>query len=88
MEVIYQQFLRFESALENRENYGPSSMELFILKEHWKQPDKVSGKIGQRSGILFSQSSLLGCNGQGGKNWRILRNGINCEEWKTLKGDI
>ncbi|MGB7841578.1 MAG: glycoside hydrolase family 15 protein [Salinimicrobium sp.] len=90
MEVIYQQFLQFETTLENSEELWTLVRGIVrIVKEHWKQPDKGIWEFRtEERHFIFSKLLCWVAIDRAVKIGEILRNGINSEDWKDLRKEI
>jgi GH15 family glucan-1,4-alpha-glucosidase len=90
MEVIYQQFLRFETSLENSEELWTIVRGIVrIVEEHWKQPDKGIWEFRtEERHFTFSKLLCWVAVDRAVKIGEILRNGINDEKWKHLRQEI
>ncbi len=90
MEVIYQQFLRFETTLENSEELWTIVRGIVrIVEEHWKQPDKGIWEFrSEERHFTFSKLLCWVAVDRAVKIGEILRNGINDKKWKALRQEI
>lgn len=90
MEVIFQQFLQFETTLENSEELWTIVRGIVrIVEEHWKQPDKGIWEFRtEERHFTFSKLLCWVAVDRAVKIGEILRNGINAEKWKTLRKEI
>ncbi len=90
MEVIYQQFLRFETSLENSEELWTIVRGIVrIVEEHWKQPDKGIWEFRtEERHFTFSKLLCWVAVDRAVKIGEILRNGINDQKWKDLRQEI
>ncbi|WP_029033851.1 glycoside hydrolase family 15 protein [Salinimicrobium terrae] len=90
MEVIYQQFLRFETTLENSEELWTIVRGIVrIVEEHWKQPDKGIWEFRtEERHFTFSKLLCWVAIDRAVKIGEILRNGINDKKWKNLRQEI
>ena len=90
MEVIYQQFLQFETTLENSEELWTIVRGIVrIVEEHWKQPDKGIWEFRtEERHFTFSKLLCWVAVDRAVKIGEILRNGINSEDWKNLRQEI
>lgn len=90
MEVIYQQFLRFETTLENSEELWTIVRGIVrIVEEHWKQPDKGIWEFRtEERHFTFSKLLCWVAVDRAVKIGEILRNGINAQKWKDLRQEI
>ncbi|MCY2688132.1 glycoside hydrolase family 15 protein [Salinimicrobium sp. TH3] len=90
MEVIYQQFLRFETTLENSEELWTIVRGIVrIVEEHWKQPDKGIWEFRtEERHFTFSKLLCWVAVDRAVKIGEILRNGINDQKWKDLRQEI
>ncbi|MFD2519089.1 glycoside hydrolase family 15 protein [Salinimicrobium flavum] len=90
MEVIYQQFLQFETTLENSEELWTIVRGIVrIVEEHWKQPDKGIWEFRtEERHFTFSKLLCWVAVDRAIKIGEILRHGINADKWKTLRKEI
>lgn len=90
MEVIYQQFLQFETTLENSEELWTLVRGIVrIVQEHWKQPDKGIWEFRtEERHFTFSKLLCWVAIDRAVKIGEILRNGVKAEEWKALRKEI
>lgn len=90
MEVIYQQFLQFETTLENSEELWTIVRGIArIVQEHWRQPDKGIWEFRtEERHFTFSKLLCWVAIDRAVKIGEILRNGINDSEWKKLRQEI
>jgi GH15 family glucan-1,4-alpha-glucosidase len=90
MEVIYQQFLRFETTLGNSEELWTIVRGIVrIVEEHWKQPDKGIWEFRtEERHFTFSKLLCWVAVDRAVKIGEILRNGINAQKWKDLRQEI
>ena len=90
MEVIYQQFLQFETSLENSEELWTIVRGIVrIVEEHWKQPDKGIWEFRtEERHFTFSKLLCWVAVDRAVKIGEILRNGINDQKWKKLRQEI
>lgn len=90
MEVIYQQFLQFETTLENSEVLWTIVRGIVrIVEEHWKQPDKGIWEFRtEERHFTFSKLLCWVAVDRAVKIGEILRNGINADHWKNLRKEI
>ena len=90
MEVIYQQFLQFETTLENSEELWTIVRGIvYIVEEHWKQPDKGIWEFRtEERHFTFSKLLCWVAVDRAVKIGEILRNGINDQKWKKLRQEI
>ena len=90
MEVIYQQFLRFETTLANSEELWTIVRGIVrIVEEHWKQPDKGIWEFRtEERHFTFSKLLCWVAIDRAVKIGEILRNGINDQKWKDLRQEI
>lgn len=90
MEVIYQQFLRFETTLENSEELWTIVRGIVrIVEDHWKQPDKGIWEFrSEERHFTFSKLLCWVAVDRAVKIGEILRNGINDTKWKALRQEI
>lgn len=90
MEIIYQQFLQFETTLENSEELWTIVRGIVrIVEEHWKQPDKGIWEFRtEERHFTFSKLLCWVAVDRAVKIGEILRNGINDQKWKQLRQEI
>lgn len=90
MEVIYQQFLNFETTLENSEELWTIVRGIVrIVEEHWKQADKGIWEFRtEERHFTFSKLLCWVAVDRAVKIGEILRNGINDQKWKNLRQEI
>ncbi|WP_029036586.1 glycoside hydrolase family 15 protein [Salinimicrobium xinjiangense] len=90
MEVIYQQFLQFETTLENSEELWTIVRGIVrIVEEHWRQPDKGIWEFRtEERHFTFSKLLCWVAVDRAVKIGEILRNGINDQKWKDLRKEI
>ena len=90
MEVIYQQFLMFETSLENSEALWTVVRGIvMIVKENWKKPDKGIWELRTEDRhFVFSKLLCWVAVDRAIKIGAVLRMGINDTEWKALREDI
>lgn len=90
MEVIYQQFLQFETTLENSEELWTIVRGIArIVEEHWRQPDKGIWEFRtEERHFTFSKLLCWVAVDRAVKIGEILRNGINDRKWKDLRKEI
>ena len=90
MEVIYQQFLHFETSVENSEELWTLVRGIVrIVEEHWKQPDKGIWEFRtEERHFTFSKLLCWVAVDRAVKIGEILRNGINDQKWKDLRQEI
>ena len=90
MEVIYQQFVHFETSLGNSEELWTIVRGIVrIVQEHWKQPDKGIWEFRtEERHFTFSKLLCWVAVDRAVKIGEILRNGINDTEWKQLRKEI
>ncbi len=90
MEVIYQQFLMFETSLENSEALWTVVRGIvMIVKENWKKPDKGIWELRTEDRhFVFSKLLCWVAVDRAIKIGEVLRMGINDTEWKALREDI
>lgn len=90
MEVIYQQFIQFETSLENSEQLWTIVRGIVrIVEEHWEQPDKGIWELRTEDRhFVFSKLLCWVAIDRAIKIGEILRKGINDEKWKALRDDI
>lgn len=90
MEVIYQQFLRFETSLENSEELWTITRGIVrIVEAHWKEPDKGIWEFRtEERQFTFSKLLCWVAVDRAVKIGEILRKGINADKWKELRQEI
>jgi alpha,alpha-trehalase len=90
MEVIYQQFLQFETTLENSEELWTIVRGIVrIVEEHWKEPDKGIWEFRtEERHFTFSKLLCWVAVDRAIKIGELLRNGINDQKWKNLRQEI
>ena len=90
MEVIYQQFLRFETSLENSEELWTITRGIVrIVEAHWKEPDKGIWEFRtEERQFTFSKLLCWVAVDRAVKIGEILRKGINSDKWKELRQEI
>lgn len=90
MEVIYQQFVRFETSLENSEELWSLVRGIIkIVEEHWQEPDKGIWEIRtEERHFTFSKLLCWVAVDRAIKIGEILRKGVNDKKWKALRQDI
>lgn len=90
MEVIYQQFLRFETTLENSEELWTITRGIVrIVEAHWKEPDKGIWEFRtEERQFTFSKLLCWVAVDRAVKIGEILRKGINADKWKELRQEI
>jgi GH15 family glucan-1,4-alpha-glucosidase len=90
MEVIYQQFLQFETTLENSEEIWTVVRGIVrIVEEHWRQPDKGIWEFRtEERHFTFSKLLCWVAVDRAVKIGEILRHGIKAEKWKNLRKEI
>lgn len=90
MEVIYQQFIQFETTLENSEELWTITRGIVkIVEEHWKQPDKGIWELRTEDRhFVFSKLLCWVALDRAIKIGEILRKGINDAKWKALREEI
>lgn len=90
MEVIYQQFIQFETSLENSEELWTIVRGIVkIVEEHWQQPDKGIWELRTEDRhFVFSKLLCWVAIDRAIKIGEILRKGINDEKWKALRTEI
>lgn len=90
MEVIYQQFVQFETTLENSEELWTIVRGIVrIVEEHWKQPDKGIWEFRtEERHFTFSKLLCWVAVDRAVKIGEILRHGINDQHWKKLRQEI
>ena len=90
MEVIYQQFLQFETSLENSEELWTITRGIVkIVEEHWQSPDKGIWELRTEDRhFVFSKLLCWVAVDRAIKIGEILRMGINDTKWKQLRAEI
>lgn len=90
MEVIYQQFIQFETSLENSEELWTIVRGIVrIVEENWMFPDKGIWELRTEDRhFLFSKLLCWVAIDRAIKIGEILRKGINDEKWKALRSEI
>lgn len=90
MEVIFQQFVQFETTLENSEELWTIVRGIVrIVQEHWKEPDKGIWELRtEERHFTFSKLLCWVAIDRAVKIGEILRNGVNDGEWKDLRKEI
>lgn len=90
MEVIYQQFIQFETTLENSEELWTITRGIVkIVEEHWMQPDKGIWELRTEDRhFVFSKLLCWVALDRAIKIGEILRKGINDAKWKALREEI
>ncbi len=90
MEVIYQQFIQFETSLENSEELWTITRGIVkIVEAHWQQPDKGIWELRTEDRhFVFSKLLCWVAIDRAIKIGEILRKGINDEKWKALRQEI
>lgn len=90
MEVIYQQFLQFETNLENSEELWTVVRGIVnIVETHWKEPDKGIWELRTEDRhFVFSKLLCWVAIDRAVKIGEILRKGINETKWVTLRAEI
>lgn len=90
MEVIYQQFIQFETSLENSEELWTIVRGIVrIVEDHWMQPDKGIWELRTEDRhFVFSKLLCWVAIDRAIKIGEILRKGINDEKWKALRSEI
>lgn len=90
MEVIYQQFIQFETSLENSEELWTIVRGIVkIVEEHWQQPDKGIWELRTEDRhFVFSKLLCWVAIDRAIKIGEILRKGINDGKWKALRTEI
>ncbi|WP_034891896.1 glycoside hydrolase family 15 protein [Gillisia sp. Hel_I_29] len=90
MEVIYQQFLQFETSLENSEELWTITRGIVkIVEEHWQSPDKGIWELRTEDRhFVFSKLLCWVAVDRAIKIGEILRMGINDTKWKQLRNEI
>ncbi|MFD1095680.1 glycoside hydrolase family 15 protein [Salegentibacter chungangensis] len=90
MEVIYQQFLQFETSLENSEELWTITRGIVkIVQENWHEPDKGIWELRTEDRhFVFSKLLCWVAIDRAIKIGEILRRGINDTHWKALRAEI
>ena len=90
MEVIYQQFLMFETSLENSETLWTVVRGIvMIVEENWKKPDKGIWELRTEDRhFVFSKLLCWVAIDRAIKIGEVLRMGINDTHWKELREEI
>lgn len=90
MEVIYEQFVQFETNLENSEELWTIVREIVkIVEIHWKEPDKGIWELRTEDRhFTFSKLLCWVAIDRAIKIGEILRKGINDAKWKELRNEI
>ncbi|WP_026838242.1 glycoside hydrolase family 15 protein [Gillisia sp. JM1] len=90
MEVIYQQFVRFETNLENSEELWTVTRGIVkIVESHWKEPDKGIWELRtEERHFVFSKLLCWVAIDRAVKIGEILRKGINESKWVSLRTEI
>ena len=90
MEVIYQQFLMFETSLENSEALWTVVRGIvMIVQENWKKPDKGIWELRTEDRhFVFSKLLCWVAVDRAIKIGEVLRMGINDTKWKALREEI
>jgi len=90
MEVIYQQFLMFETSLENSEALWTVVRGIvMIVEENWKKPDKGIWELRTEDRhFVFSKLLCWVAVDRAIKIGEVLRMGINDTKWKALREEI
>lgn len=90
MEVIYQQFIQFETSLENSEELWTITRGIVrIVEENWMHPDKGIWELRTEDRhFVFSKLLCWVALDRAIKIGEILRKGINDEKWKALRAEI
>ncbi|MFN4764228.1 glycoside hydrolase family 15 protein [Gillisia sp. Q332] len=90
MEVIYQQFIQFETSLENSEELWTIVRGIVkIVEEHWMKPDKGIWELRTEDRhFVFSKLLCWVAVDRAIKIGEILRKGINEENWIALRTEI
>ena len=90
MEVIYQQFIQFETSLENSEELWTITRGIVkIVEDHWMQPDKGIWELRTEDRhFVFSKLLCWVALDRAIKIGEILRKGINDAKWKALRTEI
>ena len=90
MEVIYQQFLQFETSLENSEELWTVVRGIvMIVEENWQKPDKGIWELRTEDRhFVFSKLLCWVAVDRAIKIGEVLRMGINDTHWKTLRASV
>ncbi len=90
MEVIYQQFLQFETSLENSEELWTVVRGIVkIVQKNWKKPDKGIWELRTEDRhFVFSKLLCWVAIDRAIKIGEVLRMGINDTKWKSLRSEI
>lgn len=90
MEVIFQQFVQFETSLENSEELWTIVRGIVrIVEEHWKEADKGIWELRtEERHFTFSKLLCWVAIDRAVKIGEILRKGIHDEKWKALRKEI
>ena len=90
MEVIYQQFIQFETSLENSEELWTIVRGIVkIVEDHWMKPDKGIWELRTEDRhFVFSKVLCWVAVDRAIKIGEILRKGINDESWIALRTEI
>jgi len=90
MEVIYQQFLMFETSLENSEALWTVVRGIvMIVEENWKKPDKGIWELRTEDRhFVFSKLLCWVAVDRAIKIGEVLRMGINDTKWIALREEI
>ncbi len=90
MEVIYQQFIQFETSLENSEELWTIVRGIVkIVEDHWMNPDKGIWELRTEDRhFVFSKVLCWVAVDRAIKIGEILRKGINDESWIALRTEI
>ncbi len=90
MEVIYQQFIQFETSLENSEELWTIVRGIVkIVEDHWRQPDKGIWELRTEDRhFVFSKLLCWVAMDRAIKIGEILRKGINDAHWKAVRTEI
>ncbi|HSP40844.1 MAG TPA: glycoside hydrolase family 15 protein [Gillisia sp.] len=90
MEVIYQQFIQFETSFENSEELWTITRGIVkIVEDHWRQPDKGIWELRTEDRhFVFSKLLCWVAMDRAIKIGEILRNGINDAKWKAVRSEI
>lgn len=90
MEVIYQQFVQFESNLENNEELWTVTRGIVqIVEKHWKEPDKGIWELRtEERHFVFSKLLCWVAIDRAIKIGEILRKGVNDTKWVSLRAEI
>ncbi len=90
MEVIYQQFIQFETSLENSEELWTIVRGIVkIVEDHWMKPDKGIWELRTEDRhFVFSKLLCWVAVDRAIKIGEVLRKGINDESWIALRTEI